>query len=147
MTKWLSCMPRFSIRRSGRVLIADDMGLGKTLQAIAVMCYYRSEWPLLIICPSSVRFTWAEVSIIPYPPCEKCQRHKVIYCWFAFQVCTSQLLQKAMWQSSHCKPRAFLIVNIMHTKQMILPTGLLGKQWWRSRRQAIRLLLGFVYRP
>lgn len=52
---------RYCIRHGGRVLIADDMGLGKTLQAIAVMCYYRSHWPLLVVCPSSVRFTWAEV--------------------------------------------------------------------------------------
>ena len=44
------------------MLIADDMGLGKTLQAIAVMNYYRSDWPFLIICPSSVKLTWAEVS-------------------------------------------------------------------------------------
>ena len=49
------------MRRGGRVLIADDMGLGKTLQAIAVMDYYRSDWPLLVICPSSVRLAWAEV--------------------------------------------------------------------------------------
>ena len=52
---------RFSVVRDGRVLIADDMGLGKTLQAIAVMSHYRSDWPLLVICPSSVRLTWAEV--------------------------------------------------------------------------------------
>ena len=44
------------------MLIADDMGLGKTLQAIAVMSYYRSDWPLLVVCPSSVRLTWAEVT-------------------------------------------------------------------------------------
>ena len=44
------------------MLIADDMGLGKTLQALGVASYYRSEWPLLIIAPSSVRFAWREVS-------------------------------------------------------------------------------------
>ena len=49
------------MRRGGRVLIADDMGLGKTLQAIAVMSYYHSDWPLLVICPSSVRLAWGEV--------------------------------------------------------------------------------------
>ena len=51
--------------RDGRVLIADDMGLGKTLQAIAVMSHYRSDWPLLVVCPSSVRLTWAEVITLP----------------------------------------------------------------------------------
>jgi len=52
----------FAIRQKGRVLIADDMGLGKTLQALCVASYYRAEWPLLIIAPSSVRFAWREVS-------------------------------------------------------------------------------------
>ena len=51
----------FAIQNKGRVLIADDMGLGKTLQALCVAAYYRSEWPLLIIAPSSVRFAWQEV--------------------------------------------------------------------------------------
>ena len=50
----------FGIRNQGRVLIADDMGLGKTIQAIAIASYYHKEWPLLIICPSSVRLMWAD---------------------------------------------------------------------------------------
>ena len=37
-----------------------QMGLGKTLQAISVAYYYRSEWPLLIIVPSSLRYSWIE---------------------------------------------------------------------------------------
>jgi SWI/SNF-related matrix-associated actin-dependent regulator 1 of chromatin subfamily A len=48
-------------KTNGRVLFADDMGLGKSIQAIAVSLYYRAEWPLLIVCPSSVREMWAEV--------------------------------------------------------------------------------------
>ena len=32
--------------------------LGKTLQALAIASYYRSQWPLLVVCPSSVRFAW-----------------------------------------------------------------------------------------
>ncbi|KAL8183092.1 UNVERIFIED_CONTAM: hypothetical protein K2H54_015519 [Gekko kuhli] len=50
----------FAISREGRLLLADDMGLGKTIQAICIAAYYREEWPLLVIAPSSVRFTWAE---------------------------------------------------------------------------------------
>ncbi|KAI8515486.1 SWI/SNF- matrix-associated actin-dependent regulator of chromatin sub A-like protein 1 [Branchiostoma belcheri] len=50
----------FAIWRNGRVLIADDMGLGKTMQALCVAAYYRQEWPLLIVTPSSLRLTWAE---------------------------------------------------------------------------------------
>jgi len=53
----------FSIRHDGRVLIADDMGLGKTIQAICVACYYRPEWPLLIITPSSLRITWQQAFV------------------------------------------------------------------------------------
>lgn len=48
----------FGIQREGRCLIADDMGLGKTIQAIALAMWYRKDWPLIIVCPSSLRFQW-----------------------------------------------------------------------------------------
>lgn len=35
------------------------MGLGKTIQSIAIASCYRSEWPILVICPSSVRVNWS----------------------------------------------------------------------------------------
>lgn len=57
----LSNLSSFAILRNGRLLLADDMGLGKTIQAICIAAYYRKEWPLLVVTPSSVRFTWAEV--------------------------------------------------------------------------------------
>lgn len=50
----------FALKRGGRCLIGDDMGLGKTLQAIAVARVYMEDWPLLIICPSSLRLNWQE---------------------------------------------------------------------------------------
>jgi len=53
----------FAVAKQGRLLLADDMGLGKTVQAICIAAYYRNEWPLLVVAPSSVRFTWAEVKI------------------------------------------------------------------------------------
>lgn len=49
---------REAIIRNGRVLIADEMGLGKTLQAITISNYYKSSWPCIIICPSSLRHNW-----------------------------------------------------------------------------------------
>lgn len=52
----------FAIAKRGRLLLADDMGLGKTIQAICIAAYYRKEWPLLVVVPSSVRFTWEQVS-------------------------------------------------------------------------------------
>ncbi|XP_042300873.1 DNA annealing helicase and endonuclease ZRANB3 isoform X2 [Sceloporus undulatus] len=36
------------------------MGLGKTIQAIAVSYYYKNEWPLLIVVPSSLRYPWVD---------------------------------------------------------------------------------------
>ncbi len=44
----------FGIKRYGRFLLGDEMGVGKTIQAIAVSCVYKQDWPLLIICPSSL---------------------------------------------------------------------------------------------
>lgn len=52
----------FAIAKGGRLLLADDMGLGKTVQAICIAAFYRKEWPLLVVVPSSVRFTWEQVS-------------------------------------------------------------------------------------
>ena len=48
----------FVLQRGGRALIADEMGLGKTIQSIASMTCYESEWPLLILSPSSARYHW-----------------------------------------------------------------------------------------
>jgi SWI/SNF-related matrix-associated actin-dependent regulator 1 of chromatin subfamily A len=36
------------------------MGVGKTIQAISIAYLYRKDWPLLIICPSSLRLTWRD---------------------------------------------------------------------------------------
>jgi len=36
------------------------MGLGKTLQALCIAYYYHSEWPLLVVVPSSLRYPWIE---------------------------------------------------------------------------------------
>ncbi|KAM9802484.1 SWI/SNF-related matrix-associated actin-dependent regulator of chromatin subfamily A-like protein 1 [Syngnathus typhle] len=49
----------YAVSKQGRLLLADDMGLGKTVQAICIAAYYRKEWPVLVVAPSSVRFTWA----------------------------------------------------------------------------------------
>jgi hypothetical protein len=48
----------FAARRHGRILLADDMGLGKTIQAITIACMYKEEWPVLVVCPSSLRANW-----------------------------------------------------------------------------------------
>jgi SNF2 family DNA or RNA helicase len=43
---------------NGRLLLADEMGLGKTCTSLAIMTHYIDEWPLLILCPASLRYTW-----------------------------------------------------------------------------------------
>ncbi|GMS91539.1 hypothetical protein PENTCL1PPCAC_13714, partial [Pristionchus entomophagus] len=48
----------FGIAKAGRVLIADEMGLGKSIQALAIARYYRANFPLAIVCPSSVKSAW-----------------------------------------------------------------------------------------
>lgn len=55
----------FGIRAGGRCMIADDMGLGKTIQSIGIAQWFRQDWPLLIVCPSSLRLQWRD-SIVEY---------------------------------------------------------------------------------
>ena len=49
----------FGRKVEGRVLIADEMGCGKSAQAIRLCLEYASEAPVLIVCPASLRYTWA----------------------------------------------------------------------------------------
>ncbi|KAK1166021.1 DNA annealing helicase and endonuclease ZRANB3 [Acipenser oxyrinchus oxyrinchus] len=51
---------KFAISRNGRCMIGDEMGLGKTIQAISVAYFYKQEWPLLIVVPSSLKYPWIE---------------------------------------------------------------------------------------
>mgnify|MGYP001324494232 CR=1 FL=1 len=46
----------------GRVLLADDPGLGKTLQSILAATRFRAKRPIIVVCPSGVKYQWeAEV--------------------------------------------------------------------------------------
>lgn len=40
------------------LLTGDEMGLGKTLQALAVACAFREDWPVLVVAPSSLKANW-----------------------------------------------------------------------------------------
>ena len=39
-------------------MLADEMGVGKTIQAIGISLLYKENWPVLIICPASLKFVW-----------------------------------------------------------------------------------------
>ena len=58
---------KFGLQRKGRILLADEMGVGKTVQAIGIALAYKDEWPVLIICPSSLKFVWRD-EIIKWIP-------------------------------------------------------------------------------
>ena len=51
---------KFGLERKGRILLADEMGVGKTVQALGIALLYKEEWPVLIICPSSLKFVWRD---------------------------------------------------------------------------------------
>lgn len=50
----------FVYSHGGRALIGDEMGCGKTLQAIAAACLYRHQWPVLVVCPASLKLNWVQ---------------------------------------------------------------------------------------
>ncbi|NXJ97182.1 ZRAB3 endonuclease, partial [Corythaixoides concolor] len=54
----------FALQRMSSIfnsfLFFSQMGLGKTIQAIAISYYYKNEWPLLIVVPSSLRYPWVD---------------------------------------------------------------------------------------
>lgn len=48
----------FALGKHCRILIADEMGVGKTIQAIGLCKLYQENWPVLIVCPGSVKYSW-----------------------------------------------------------------------------------------
>lgn len=44
------------------------MGVGKTIQAMGIAYLYKSDWPLFIVTPSSLRHTWKDEILKWLPP-------------------------------------------------------------------------------
>ena len=62
---------QFVLSRHGRALIGDEMGVGKTIQAIISSYAYYNEWPVLVICPASIKNNWRDEYIKWLPFLEK----------------------------------------------------------------------------
>ena len=65
----------YGISKGGRFLLGDEMGVGKTIQALAVSYIYKCNWPLLVICPASLKYTWREEAVKWLPRMEECDVH------------------------------------------------------------------------
>jgi SWI/SNF-related matrix-associated actin-dependent regulator 1 of chromatin subfamily A len=50
----------YGVQRFGRLLLGDEMGVGKTIQALGIQYLYKNDWPLLVLCPSSLKYTWQD---------------------------------------------------------------------------------------
>lgn len=62
-----------------RGLLADEMGLGKTAQALAAVEYLKdTAYPVLVICPSSLKWNWAREAKMWLP--DVCVRVLSGYC-------------------------------------------------------------------
>ena len=51
---------QFGLDHFGRILLGDEMGVGKTVQAIGLSYLYQRDWPVLVICPSSLKYAWRD---------------------------------------------------------------------------------------
>lgn len=49
---------RYMLSRGGRVLLADNVGHGKTISSCSFFMYTVIHYPLLIVCPASLKYQW-----------------------------------------------------------------------------------------
>ena len=55
---------KFAIDNRCRVILADEMLTGKRIQTLALSQLYKKNWPVLIICSSSIKYQWRrEISL------------------------------------------------------------------------------------
>lgn len=51
---------QFGVDHFGRILLGDEMGVGKTIQAICIAYLFPQDWPILIVTPASLKFSWRD---------------------------------------------------------------------------------------
>ncbi|ODN00238.1 SWI/SNF-related matrix-associated actin-dependent regulator of chromatin subfamily A-like protein 1 [Orchesella cincta] len=99
----------FGVSRKGRCLIGDDMGLGKSIQALGIANYYRTDWPLLIVCPSSVRYAWRDYiwkwlpNVVPSGSISIIESSKDQFDCAEILITSYDMLQKRSVEFSHCR--------------------------------------------
>ena len=49
---------KFAIKNHGRIIIGDEMGVGKTVQALACCTVFKADWPVMVVCPASLKYNW-----------------------------------------------------------------------------------------
>lgn len=45
-------------RFKGRAILSDDVGLGKTFQALLYASRHADAWPIVVVCPASLKVNW-----------------------------------------------------------------------------------------
>ena len=108
-----------ALQHHGRVLIGDEMGLGKTVQALAISYVYREDWPLLILSPSLLRFTWQDeiekwLPMIPKSQIEVISNSKTAFTSSAKIYIMSYDLAKNVEKVLHLKHFKIAIADEVH---------------------------------
>ncbi|XP_033331223.2 SWI/SNF-related matrix-associated actin-dependent regulator of chromatin subfamily A-like protein 1 isoform X1 [Megalopta genalis] len=136
----------YGISKNGRCLIADDMGLGKTIQALGIAHYFRTDWPLLIVVPSSVRYQWADAiyTFLPSVPAhyiyhfsntkDFIDNNKIV-------ITSYDLLVRAI-DTFECKSFGFVILDESHVLKSIKTARYKAAQCVASKAGHIILLSG-----
>jgi SWI/SNF-related matrix-associated actin-dependent regulator 1 of chromatin subfamily A len=109
-------------RFRGRALLADEMGLGKTLQSLYWLKKIRSYRPAVVVCPSSMKYTWqAEARLHFNMDIEvlegKCKR-RVDLPRNGILVLNYDILPTWLWLLKELRPRCLIVDEIHYIKNM-----------------------------
>jgi len=140
----------FGRQVKGRVLIADEMGCGKSAQAIRLCLEYADEAPVLIVCPASLRYTWAheiEKWLPTLAPSEvsiakgRADREAVARKGVRFVIVTYSLFTESSQVASAVRQRKFRVVVVDESHSLRTRDSQRTKLLLPIMKNASRLLL------
>ena len=140
----------FGRKVEGRVLIADEMGCGKSAQAIRLCLDYADEAPVLIVCPASLRYTWAheiEKWLPSLAPSEvsiakgRADREAVARKFVRFVIVTYSLFTESSQVASAVRQRKFRVVVVDESHSLRTRDSQRTKLLLPIMKNASRLLL------